>query len=251
VGPDDPIEDHPYLMQGEATGGEAFDMVDLEARYGAPKQPLLAAHATILNEYGWLWLRRDGEPTLLTEKLYAKLLGPVATKEERRELWAYLLAGKTEYWRAHRNYAGILHFVYLTCSYPGVFTSDHFADVKALELDPFFADYMSEAMKPLGVYLNFFRRSLAPAAAGSYRVMMVNDLYHSEKGELRLTFESEDGRELARASVPFDIAPLGALSREIALAAPSAPGLYLLKAAAITESGGRTVSRRKVRIGGP
>ena len=120
----------------------------------------MAAHATILNEYGWLWLRRDGEPTLLTDKLYPKLLGPASTKDERLELNAYLLAGKTEYWRSQRNYAGILHFVYLTCSYPGVFTADHFEDVKALKLNPWFADYMSEAMKPLGVYLSFFQPTL-------------------------------------------------------------------------------------------
>ncbi len=150
AGPDDPVEDHPYLMYGEAMGGEAFRMTDLERRPGGPKEALLAARATILNEYGWLWVRRDGEPTVLTEKLYPKLLGPGSTKDERLELNAYLLGAKTEYWRAHRNYAGILHFVYLTCSYPGVFTADHFADVKALRLNPWFEDYMGEAMKPLG-----------------------------------------------------------------------------------------------------
>jgi hypothetical protein len=249
VGPDDPVEDHPYLMQGEASGGEPFRMSDLEHRFGGPKEALMAARATVLNEYGWLWLRRDGEPTLLTDKLYPKLLGPGSTKDERLELWAYLLAGKTEYWRAHRNYAGILHFVYLTCSYPGVFTSDHFADVKTLRLDPFFADYMSEAMKPLGVYLAFFQPALEPGKRRSYRVMMVNDLYSAGKGELRLTFETEDGREVARAGTPFEIAPLGALSRDVDLASPAAPGRYLLKATAIAEGGTRTVSRRKVTVG--
>ena len=39
---------------------------------------------------------------------------------------AYLLAGKTEFWRAQRNYAGVLHFVYLTSCYPGAYTADHF-----------------------------------------------------------------------------------------------------------------------------
>ena len=34
VGPDDPVEDHPYLMQGEAMGGEPFRMTDLERRPG-------------------------------------------------------------------------------------------------------------------------------------------------------------------------------------------------------------------------
>ena len=251
VGPDDPVEDHPYLMYGEAMGGEAFRMTDLERRPGGPKEALMAARATVLNEYGWLWLRRDGEPTLLTEKLYPKLLGPGSTKEERLELNAYLLAGETEYWRAHRNYAGILHFVYLTCSYPGVFTADHFQDVRELKLNPWFEDYMGEAMKPLGVYLSFFQPTLAAGKARSFRVMMVNDRYDAEKGELRLALEAEGGRELARATEPFDVAPLGTLTHDLDLAVPMAPGRYLLKATAVTESGARTVSRRKVTIGEP
>ena len=251
VGPDDPVEDHPYLMYGEAMGGEAFRMTDLERRPGGPKEALMAARATVLNEYGWLWLRRDGEPTLLTEKLYPKLLGPGSTKEERLELNAYLLAGETEYWRAHRNYAGILHFVYLTCSYPGVFTADHFQDVRELKLDPWFEDYMGEAMKPLGVYLSFFQPTLTAGKARSFRVMMVNDRYDAEKGELRLALEAEDGREVARVTRPFDVAPLGTLTHDLDLVMPSAPGRYLLKATAVTESGARTVSRRKVTIGKP
>jgi beta-galactosidase len=251
VGPDDPVEDHPYLMYGEAMGGEAFQMTDLERRPGGPKEALAAARATILNEYGWLWLRRDGEPTVLTERLYPKLLGPASTKDERLELNAYLLGAKTEYWRAHRNYAAILHFVYLTCSYPGVFTADHFADVRALKLNPWFEDYMGEAMKPLGVYLNFFQPTLEGGRSRSFRVMMVNDLYEPLRGELRLSLEGEDGKEAAHATRPFDIAPLGTLTRDLELAAPRAKGRYLLKATAIAADGSRTLSRRKVAVTEP
>lgn len=251
AGPDDPVEDHPYLMQGEAMGGDAFKMTDLERRPGGPKAALLAARATILNEYGWLWVRRDGVPTVLTEKLYSKFLGPGSTKEQRLELNAYLLGAKTEYWRAHRNYAGILHFVYLTSSYPGVFTADHFEDVKALKLNQWFQDYMGEAMKPLGVYLNFFQETLEAGTNRSFRVMMVNDLYDPAKGELRLTLEGEDGREIAHAGSRFEIAPLGALTRDLELVTPPTPGRYLLKATAATEDGSRTISRRKVTIGEP
>jgi beta-galactosidase len=251
VGPDDPVEDHPYLHASEVWGGPPFDMTMLEKGVGAAREPPIAAHAAIINEYGWLWVRRDGEPTVLTAKIYERLLGRDATRDERLELNAYLLAGKTEYWRAYRNYAGILHFVYLTCSYPGVFTADHFADVKALKLNPWFEDYMSEAMKPLGVYLNFFHPTLAAGKSRTYRVMMVNDLYGTEKGTLRLTFEAEDGREAARVDVPFEVAPLGTLTRDLDLSSPATPGRYLLKATAITDAGARTVSRRKVTIGQP
>jgi hypothetical protein len=34
------------------------------------------------------------------------------------QLAAYLNAGLTEFWRAHRHFAGVLHFVYLTSRRP-------------------------------------------------------------------------------------------------------------------------------------
>ncbi len=246
VGPEDPIEDHPYLYSGYLWGGP-FRITDLEARTGCPKTPPKAARAMILNEYGWLWLRRDGEPTVLTERVYGDLLGPHASAEERFELNAYLLAALTEHWRAYRNYAAILHFVYLMSSFPGVFTADHFQDVEALTLEPHFEDYMGEAMKPLGVYVNFFQPTLTPGQKRSYRVMMVNDAYAGEEGELALTLETEGGSEMARATTPFSIAPLGAMSRDLELQAPDDVGAYLLKATATTSTGS-TVSRRKVTV---
>jgi beta-galactosidase len=251
VGPDDPIEDHPYLFYGEAMGGgEPFAMTDLVRRPGGPKEAPKAARAMILNEYGWLWIRRDGEPTLLTEKLYPKLLGPNATAGDRIAEDAYLLAALTEYWRAHRNYAAILHFVYLTCSFPGVFTADHFADVPSLTLHAPFADYMGEAMKPLGVYLAFFDRTLVAGGERTYRVMMVNDTDEEERGELRLEWEAADGTPAVSASRPFSVSALGASSFDVAVATPAVPGAYLLKATAVAEKGGSTLSRRKVRVEG-
>jgi hypothetical protein len=249
VGPDDPVEDHPYLFAAETFGQRPFDLATLERSPGASTGAPVAARAAILNEYGWLWVRRDGEPTVLTSAIYERLLGKGATPAERLETNASLLAAKTEYWRAHRNYAGVLHFVYLTCSYPGVFTADHFEDVRALKLNRWFEDYMGEAMKPLGVFINFFQPELPAGQARTFRVMMVNDLYAAEKGELRLTLEREDGREVAGAAKAFEIAPLGTSAHHLGLAAPASPGPYVLKAVATTQGGSRTVSRRKVTIG--
>jgi hypothetical protein len=91
-----------------ADGGPAFDMTSLERPGGiSPGAP--TGHALILNEYGWIWLNRDGSPTELTKKLYPRLLGEGATAQDRLALNAYLLAGITEYWRAYRQYAGVLH----------------------------------------------------------------------------------------------------------------------------------------------
>ena len=97
-------------------------MTDLETMDGKTAREALCRPTSppLINEYGWLWLNRDGSPTLLTEKrLCPSSWARTSTARERLDLYAYLLGAKTEFWRAHRQYAGIIHFVYLTCSYPG------------------------------------------------------------------------------------------------------------------------------------
>ena len=55
---------------------------------------------------------------------------------------------------------------------------------------------MSEAFKPLGVYVNFWQPQLAAGSTRSYRVMLVNDTYEPAKGKLTLAWEAgERGRK--------------------------------------------------------
>jgi len=107
---------------------------------------------------------------------------------------------------------------------------------------------MGEVMKPLGVYLNFFQPAIDARTRRVYRIMMVNDLYDARRGELRLTWEARDGREVAHAAVPFDVGALGASSYDVELAAPADAGEYVLAATALADTGGRTLSRRWVTV---
>ncbi|MCL4854039.1 MAG: hypothetical protein KJZ78_21990, partial [Bryobacteraceae bacterium] len=110
AGPDDPVEDHPYLFVSGRTG-KPFQVTSLENMSGSGRNTVTpSGHAMVLNEYGWLWLLRDGTPTVLTDRVYEHLVGKTATGKERLALNGYLLGGLTEFWRAHRNYAGVLHF---------------------------------------------------------------------------------------------------------------------------------------------
>ena len=190
-GANDPVEYHSYPFYLNATTGTwKFRMTDLESLSGMVANPynLKTAHALIINEYGWLWLNRDGSPTLLTDKLYPMLLGPNSTASQRFAMQAYLLAGETEFWRAYRRYAGVLHFVYLTASDPRGFTSDNFQDVKTLTLEPHFADYMKQAFQPLGVYIAFWHPELDAGDTRNITVMMVNDASTEQHGTLQLRF---------------------------------------------------------------
>jgi hypothetical protein len=250
AGPDDPVEDHPYEFQQMSTGKADFSMTTFERAGGkAPGAP--TGHARILNEYGWLWINRDGSPTVLTKDLYPKLLGPNATAEQRIELNAYLLSGITEYWRAYREYAGVLHFVYLMSSDPGGYTADHFRDVENLELHPKFRDYMSNAFAPLGVYLSFWQPKLEAGGSRSLEVMLVNDTERQAAGLLTVVLEDEKGAALVRNASRFSVAPLGQETCYIDIDVPQASGKCVLKAIAEPEDrsfGGPTMSRRKVTV---
>jgi beta-galactosidase len=254
-GPNDPAECHPYLFISTPGQPPKFQMTDLEKMSGAETPAdsgvLTTAHARILNEYGWLWLLRDGTPTNVSIEVYNQILGPNATGEQRLELNAYLLAGLTEFWRAHRNFAGVLHFVYLSSNYPGVYTADHFKDIQNLVLDPHFEDYMRQAFKPLGVYINFWQPTLEAGSKHRFFVMMINDQYSEAQGNLRLSLEGEGDTEIFRRDLPFAIPELGQQTYKFDVVIPDAPGKCLLRAAAYRngeEQQGPTLSRRKVSI---
>lgn len=244
AGHDDPVEDHQYLFYSLATcddlncdksGHAAFRVTDLENMTGPPQfgPTMRTGHAMILNEYGWLWLNRDGTPTLLTQKLYPRLLEEQNTTENRFAMQAYLLGGETEFWRAYRRYAGVLHFVYLTASDPKAFTSDHFRDLRRLELEPHFAKAMEQAFNPLGVYLNFWHSTLYTGERKDFTIAMVNDQDRARSGNLRLEFTSVDSKStVVTREIPFSLAPLGADSFVITLDAPLTAGKYTLEAIA-------------------
>ena len=250
-GPDDPYDDHPYLLYDYMRSDVArhFEMTDLETMSGAHVVP--TGHAAIINEYDWLWLKRDGTPTILSKPVYDHFVGPAASPEQRFEICGYLLAGITEFWRAYRHYAAVMYLAYLDASLPNSFTCDNFRDVENLELEPHFEDYMKEAFKPLGVYINFFHSQLEAGSKQRLRIMCVNDEYDAAKGKLVLALTPTNGSaEVARSEMPMEIPPLGQMSYDLTLEVPVANGEYLLSAKAYWPSRkwSPTVSRRKVSI---
>ena len=258
AGGDDPVEDHQYLFFSTAMTETTvepthpFQAIDMETMLGPEPSDVTSktGHATILNEYGWLWLNRDGSPTLLTQKLYPKLLGNRNTTENRFALQAYLLGGETEFWRAYRHYSGVLHFVYLTSSDPRAFTSDHFIDLQNLKLEPHFVKAMEQAFMPLGVYLNFWHKEIPAGYPGEYTIAMVNDEDRPKAGTLRLVFMDAQDKEVAAQELHFALTPLGAQSYTVMLKAPALPGQYTLQAVATADDDSThpTISHRTVTL---
>lgn len=252
AGPNDPVEQHPYLFEPSSGNKIRIDsMEDLEFRGGADRAGLPTAHALILNEYGWLWVNRDGSPTTLTKKVWEKILPSNATPEDRLKEYAYLISGLTEYWRAYRHFAAVMHFVFLTYSKPDGATSDNFQDVRGLKLEPHFEEYMANAFRPIGVYINFWRPTVRAGTVKDLEVMMINDHPDPASGVISIVLEDGDGRQLAKTETPFELSGLGQQTYHFDFRFPQAIGKCWLKAIANPLSGREkkaTVSRRHLEL---
>jgi len=254
----DCVESHPYMhIRGWWPKGKPFKMSEIAGMSGKPKlnkdQQALDV-PIIINEYGWLWLTRDGQPTCLTTNVYVHAVGPKSTVQERREFYARALAAKTEFWRAHRECAGVLHFCGLGYDRPGDkprpeggATSDHWLDVKKLQFEPLFEKYMKDAFAPTGLMLDFWAEEVPAGEKRDVTVIVINDLYGPWHGEVR--FRVLHGTKvLSEQTQPCAVAVLGEKRLMFPFTAPEAPGHYTLEATLVKRKAPPVSSLRDFKV---
>jgi len=257
----DCVEAHPYLMinlfnpaWGESKVKTLADMANvsgvpsLNAAQRKLKLPIL------INEYAWLWLNRDGTTTCLTGPVYEKLLGPNSTTEQRRVLYAKYLAAKTEFWRAHRACAGVLHFCGLGYSRSGDkprpeggATSDHFIDMEKLKFEPLFEKHLRDAFSPVGIMLDYWGQDLTAGQEVEIKAFAINDTYETWRGTLRLRL-TKNGKAVVSRDIPCTIEALGSVNLSGDLAMPAEPGEYVVVAELIARGGKPVRSIRDAKV---
>ena len=254
---DDCVEAHPYLFYRTWAGQKSVKLGDIAGLSGAPD--LRDAQKkrdvpVIINEYGWLWLNRDGTPTTLTDKVYKSLLGPESTTAQRRLLYAKYLAAKTEFWRCHRECAGVLHFCGLGYSRAGLqerplggATSDHFIDVEKLTFEPYFEQYVRDAFSPVGLMLEFWDEQISTSGPRQVKVYVINDLYEPYEKPVTVRILKDD-KVVAEQSRHCRVEPL---AREILTFDPAFPqqaGRYQLVAELAGSDGKPVQSLRDFKV---
>jgi hypothetical protein len=245
VGPNDPVEDHHYNI---AWNGWKYNEYEDKVAPKTTNSPHPTAHACVLNEYGWLWLKRDGGTTILSKRVYDSIALGISNKK-RIELAAYLLAQETEYFRAHRNYAGVLHFTFLTGNFDNVITGDLFNDIDKLTIHPAYESYFTQVFKPLGLYINYSKSREDPGKEITIPVMMVNDEYTDLEGDLDLMIKGADGRIMSYKSLKFSIESLGAMTYSYQMTTPENPGQYWIEVKSLSTDGRETtISKRKMIV---
>jgi beta-galactosidase len=255
VDPADPDVAHPYhFIFGP---DQPFRMYKLAKDPGTKaglmiaqpyaREKLRRNNPLVINEYGGLWLNRDGSPTKLAQQAYNYLLPPSATTEDRRLLYARNMAAITEFFRAHRKAAGVLQFTGLGYSMPDGVTSDDFVDIEKLTRDPHFYTYLRDAFAPVGLMVDAWTEEYPGGAAQEFSVLLVNDLYEAWKGNVRFRL-LQDGKILEEKTTPATIGRLGTAKTLFSISVPQRPANYQVEATLLTTPVGPVRSLRDFAV---
>lgn len=260
---DEMDEPHPYraltLMHSSELNdyfkNNPYNLGALHENWVGFSSILDAGVPQLVNEYGWIWLWRDGRPSKLTLNNYNYYLGENATPEQCRELQAYWLELETEWLRSERSVGGILAFCHLTNNYG--FTGDWFInDIKDLEPSPAFR-WFKHCFAPSAVLIDLadrrYTKHLEPLKPGSdlvFNLVGVNDLNKESSGKVLLKLLDEKGTIISTQEESIVIEPFGKRLQPCLLKLPSKSGGYLLIAEYHEKGRAKPVlSRRYLKVG--
>jgi hypothetical protein len=248
----DMVELHPYLYTRSMINFRGKELDPLPAvdtfRHTDPDSILLGngVHPAVVNEYAWLWIRRDGEPTTLTSQGYGTYF-PGFTASERFEYYARNCAIQTEYYRALRA-AGVMQFAGLNSNYPGCKTTDIFVDIDNLVIEPHIQKYVRDAFSPVGICIWNWDSTGEKGMEKRIPIVLFNDLSSTWEGPVEISMLKE-GVVVSRIEVgPVQVGPSEKAVIESVMKYPDESGDYEMKAE-ITGTGDQPVcSYRKIEI---
>ena len=149
------------------------------------------------------------------------------------------MAALTEFWRCHREAAGVLHFCGLGYSRPGDkprpeggATCDDFIDLKNLVFEPLFEQYVRDSFAPVGLMIDAWAEKYPPGPH-EFPVVVINDLYETWKGTLRFRL-LRDGTAVAEKTQPCQVSALGTQKLKFAIDIPVQPARYQVEAALVS-----------------
>ena len=208
----------------------------------------------LVNEYGWIWLWRDGRPTKLTVQNYTYFLGVDATPKQRWDMQAYWLQLETEWLRAERSIAGVLAFTHLTNNYG--FTGDWFINnIKDLEIGPTLK-WFKHCFASQAVFINLidqrYMKHPIPHKPGSnllFNLVGINDDARQSTGKVLLKLLNSKGEVALQQDISVRIDAFSKNLFPCMVELPKEKGGYLMVAEYYPEGiSAPIISRRYLKI---
>jgi hypothetical protein len=265
---------------------EAFRFGNLHLKHIRPANAADNSLPMILNEYGWLWLNRDGiHSAIRTEgnfvskditpsvrnyeyyepdgsqlysgrDIYDYYLGKDASPDERRAFQAYLLAIEGEILRSARIFSGIFSFVYLTDN--GGYTGDWFRH-NIRDLDPAQALLMQvHTNRKFAVFIDMedgrylkHPKRYPPGSSQVIPLFGVNDSESLQRGHVKIMILDDREQIVYTETAAVEIKPFWQTCIPVVLQMPERAGGYMLISELYDGNDGTSpqVSRRYFRVG--
>ncbi len=255
---DEMDEPHPY--QGRASVNQVpvkdfYPLGSLDFKPEAIQMIKAAGVPQLANEYGWIWLWRNGMPGKLTVNEYNYYLGPNSTPEQNREFQAYYMQLETEWLRSEPGLAGVLAFCYLANNYG--YTGDWFMDnIKDLKPIPTL-NWFRHAFAPTAVFVNLpderYVKLTDPHQPGeklSIKLAKINDLNKDVTGKVTLKILDSTGKTVSTTSLPVAFYAFERTSDSVENYLTKNPGGYLLIAEFLSDGAiDPVISRRYIKVG--
>ena len=143
------------------------------------------------------------------------------------------LAADTEFWRAHRKAAAVIHFTTLGYSRPDGQTCDHWqlGGVEKLAWEPEFYRYVRDAFAPVGLAVDFWKDKVIPQTRARIPVILSNDLDVTWNGPVTLRLRrAGTANPIVEASHEASLEPFGQATLDFDVTWPKELGQYVLEA---------------------
>ena len=258
MGQDEMDEPHPY--QGviswiqPGANRDVYPLGNLDFKPEIIRNIEDASSTQLVNEYGWIWLWRNGMPSKLTVDTYNYYLGKNSTPEQNWELQAYWMQLETEWLRSEPSIAGVLAFCYLANNYG--YTGDWFTgNIKDLKPTPTL-NWLQHAFAPAAVFINLtderYIRMKKPHQPGSnllFNLVGINNLPSTVSGSVKLKMIDQNGKSTSEQTIPVKLQSFLRTEIPISLNLPTLSGGYVMVAEFTSENGTPVTSRRFLKVG--
>ncbi|MDP2338528.1 MAG: glycoside hydrolase family 2 TIM barrel-domain containing protein [Bacteroidota bacterium] len=256
---DEMDEPHPYQGPMPWTSIPAFDknpypLGNLDFKPEIIQKLDESGAAQLINEYGWVWLWRNGTPSKLTVDFYRYYLGANSKPQQNRDFQAYWMQLETEWLRSNPNTAGVLAFCYLANNYG--YTGDWFTgNIKDLSPSPTL-DWFRHAFAPVATFINLtderYTKFIEPHQPGSnllFNLAGINNLASPVSGTVKLRLIDQTGKYVAEQMFQVKLKSFVRTDIPVSLTLPAQIGGYVMVAEFTPENGTAVISRRFLKIG--
>jgi len=256
---DEMDEPHPYQGPWNQNISDfekhPYPLGDLDFKPGIIREIERSSSAQLVNEYGWIWLWRNGTPSKLTVEVYNYYLGANSTPSQNRELQAYWLQLETEWLRSNTSIAGVLAFCYLANNYG--YTGDWFID-DIRDLKPGITlQWFQHCFAPAAIFINLtderYMKHMPPHEPGStllFNLVGVNNNTDQVSGKAKISLLDAAGKPVTEIISAMELAPQTRSTYPTRVALPDHPGGYLM-VVEFTPAGAikPVISRRYINVG--